>query len=57
MQKTHTRKGLTVTVQIVDKVYQKGRKVAKDFKETMRIVFDEFLPKWNYTAVPNAGVI
>jgi len=57
MQKTHTRKGLTVTVQIVDKVYQKGRKVAKDFKETMRIVFDEFLPQWNYTAVPHAEVI
>ena len=57
MQKTHTRQGLTVTVQIVDKAYQKGRKVAKDFKETMRIVFDDFLPQWNYTAVPNADVI
>jgi hypothetical protein len=57
MEKTHTRQGLKVTVQIVDKVYQKGRKVAKDFKETMRIVFDEFLPQWNYTAVPNAEVI
>jgi hypothetical protein len=57
MEKTHTRQGLKVTVQIVDKVYQKGRKVAEDFKETMRIVFDEFLPQWNYTAVPNAEVI
>ena len=57
MEKTHTRQGLKVTVQIVDKVYQKGRKVAKDFKETMRIVFDEFLPQWNYTAVPNVEVI
>lgn len=57
MEKTHTRQGLTVTVQIVDKVYQTGREVAKGFKETMRIVFDEFLPQWNYTAVPIAGVI
>jgi hypothetical protein len=57
MEKTHTRQGLKVTVQIVDKVYQKGRKVAKDFKETMRIVFDEFLPQWNYTVVPNVEVI
>jgi hypothetical protein len=57
MQKTHTRQGLTVTVQIIDKVYQKGRKAAKDFKDTMRIVFDDFLPRWNYTAVPNAEVI
>jgi len=57
MEKTRTRQGLKVTVQIVDQVYQTGRRAAKDFKETMRIVFDEFLPKWNYTAVPNAGVI
>lgn len=57
MEKTHTRQGLTVTVQIVDKAYQTGREVAKGFKETMRIVFDEFLPQWNYTAVPKAGVI
>lgn len=57
MEKTQTCQGLKVTVQIVDQVYQTGRRAAKDFKETMRIVFDEFLPQWNYTAVPNAGVI
>jgi hypothetical protein len=57
MEKTHTRQGLKVTVQIVDQVYQTGRRAAKGFKETMRIVFDEFLPQWNYTAVPKAGVI
>ena len=57
MEKTHTRQGLQVTVQIVDKVYQTGRQVAKDFKDTMRIVFDDDLPQWNYTAVPSAEVI
>lgn len=57
MEKTKTRQGLQVTVQILDKVYQKKRQVAEDFKETMRIVFDEFLPKWNYTAVPITEVI
>ena len=57
MEKTHTRQGLKVTVQIIDKVYHKGRKVANDFKKTMCIVFDEFLPQWNYTAVPKTGVI
>jgi hypothetical protein len=31
--------------------------VADDFKETIKIVFDEFLPQWNYTAVPNREVI
>jgi len=57
MEKTSTSKGLKVTVQIIDKVYETGRKYAKDFKQTMRIVFDEFLPRWNYTAVPNGQVI
>jgi len=53
MEKTKTNKGLSVTVDIIDKVYQTGRKVAVDFKENMSIKFDEFLPKWNYRAVPN----
>jgi hypothetical protein len=37
---------------ILDNTYKIGRKVAEDFKTTMQIVFDEILPKWNYTAVP-----
>lgn len=53
MAGTTTSKGLKVTVQIIDKVFETKRKVADDFKETMRIVFDSFLPQWNYTAVPN----
>ena len=57
MEKTVTSKGLRVTVNIIDKVYQTGRKVAIDFKKTMTIKFDEFLPKWNYTVVPNGKVI
>jgi hypothetical protein len=56
MEKTSTSKGLTVTVQIIDKVYELNRKVAADFKDTMRIVFDKLLPQWNYTAVPNGTV-
>ena len=57
IEKTRTSTGLKVTVQIIDQVYETGRKVADDFKETMKIVFDDFLPKWNYTAVPNRKVI
>lgn len=57
MEKTHTRQGLQVTVQIVDKVYQTGRKAANDFKETMSIVFGDYLPQWNYTAIPGREVI
>ena len=52
MAQTSTTKGLTVTVEIIDSVYDLKRKVADGFKETMRIVFDQVLPQWNYTAVP-----
>ncbi len=57
MENTHTRQGLNVTVQIIDRVYETGRKVTQDFKQTMRIVFDDYLSQWNYTAVPFAEVI
>jgi hypothetical protein len=52
MEKTHTETGLKAFVHIIDKVYEIGRKVAENFKDTMRIVFDETLPQWNYRAVP-----
>ena len=52
MEKTQTSQGLRVTVDIIDKAYETGRKCTKGFKETMKIVFDDFLPKWNYRAVP-----
>jgi hypothetical protein len=29
--------------------------VAADFKQNMRILFDTFLPAWNYRAVPAAS--
>ena len=57
MAKTTTRKGLTVTVNIIDRVYEKGRQVTQAFKQNLPIIFDDFLPKWNYRAVPNAEVI
>jgi hypothetical protein len=53
MEKAKTSTGLEVTVDILDKVYQTGRTYAADFKETMKIVFDEVLPKWNYRAIPS----
>ena len=54
MAKAKTKKGLKVKVSILDKVYETGRKYAAGFKKTMKIVFDEFLPKWNYRAVPQS---
>ncbi len=52
MSKAGTTTGLEVEVRILEKVYETGRKCAAGFKESMRIVFDEFLPKWNYRAMP-----
>jgi len=57
MAKTKTSKGLRVTVDVIDKVYQTGRKATAGFKENMSIKFDQFLPRWNYTAVPNGQII
>ncbi len=52
MARTQTQQGLRVTVNLLDKVYQTGRKAAEDFKQNMPILFDDLLPQWNYRAVP-----
>ena len=48
--RTKTTTGLTVVVDINEKVYLKGRKYQANYKDNMGIVFDAFLPKWNYLA-------
>lgn len=50
--RSKTNTGLKVFSRIVYKVYATGRKIATDFKENMRIIFDDYLGKWNYTATP-----
>ena len=52
MARTKTQQGLSVIVNVIDKLYSTGRKVAHSFKENMPIVFDAFLPQWNYRAIP-----
>ena len=52
MRKTATTTGLRATVNVIRRVYETGRKVAAQFKQTMPILFDDMLPKWNYRAVP-----
>ncbi len=52
MAKAKTKTGLKVFTTVLDKGYEAGRQVSKTFKETMKIVFDQDLPKWNYTAKP-----
>lgn len=49
---TSTCTGLTVSVAVIDKVYQTGRQVLDSFKEHLPIFFDDHLPQWNYRAVP-----
>ncbi len=51
IEKTTTSKGLKVFACIINKVYETGRKVKEGFKETMKIVFDEHIGQWNYTAI------
>lgn len=53
MEKTQTKKGLKVVVDIIDQVFQTGRKVVDNFKENMTIQFDNYLSNWNYRAIPN----
>ena len=55
MEKAKTTKGLTVKVAILTGVYLTGKKCAANFLETMRIRFDDFLPRWNYRAIPQAS--
>ena len=56
MGKAETTTGLKVKVSILEKVYETGRKYAAGFKETMKIVFDTVLPRWNYRASSSTGV-
>lgn len=52
IEKTRTEMGLGVIVKIIDKIYETGKKVSEGFKQNMKIIFDEYLPTWNYRAVP-----
>jgi hypothetical protein len=46
---------LKVVVNITEKTYQTGRKVADDYRDTMRIVFDDHLGHWNYRAISSTA--
>ena len=54
IEKTKTKTGLSVSVSVIDKVYELGKKATKDFKQNMKIVFDDVLAQWNYRAMPMA---
>ena len=52
MEKTKTRTGLTVVVDIVRKVYETGKKVAEQVKQGLNLIRDTFLPQLNYCIAP-----
>ena len=39
-------------VNICDKIYETGKKASEEFMRNMPVVFDKFLPRWNYKFVP-----
>lgn len=53
IERTSTRTGLRVSVDIIDKVYEAGRKAAGHSKSSLRIVADAALPKRDYVVSPN----
>jgi hypothetical protein len=55
MERTQTRSGLRVMVDILDRAYDTGRKAADHLKATLNIVADSLLPKWNYRISPHAS--
>ena len=52
IERTKTKTGLTVTVDIISGNYPTGAKAPPGFKENMTIQFDDHLPKWNYRVIP-----
>jgi len=52
MQKTKTQQGLSVTVRVLDTLYEGGRTVSEAFKKNMPLVCEKLLPQWNDWALP-----
>lgn len=55
MGRTGTRRGLGVVVDVVDKVYQTGKKVAEEVKKALNLVRDTVLPRLNYRLLPRGN--
>ena len=53
IENTKTASGLNVKVSINSKIYSKSEKLSQNEIETLNIIPDSFLPKWNYAILPN----
>ena len=56
MSRTATQTGLSVTVRVLEKLYETGRKASESFKANMPIDFDDTLPRYNYRLTPQMQV-
>jgi hypothetical protein len=52
IERTQTSTGLRVSVDIINHVYETGRKAAEHLKANLKITLDSIFPKWNYTISP-----
>ena len=52
IERTRTRTGLSVTVDILSQTYEKGRKAVEHLKTKIQLVNDTLLPRFNYTIAP-----
>ena len=52
MRRAATSTGLRTTVNVIRRCYETGRNATDEMKQQLRIMHDELLPKWNYTAAP-----
>jgi len=57
IESAKTKTGLTVTANIMTKIYEKGKKVAKGFMKNLKIKVGESVPKLNYTIFPNKDLM
>ena len=47
-EQTTTQNGFSVKAYLNTKIYQTGKKASEEFMKTMPVIFNKFLPKWNY---------
>ena len=57
MEQAKTCTGLKVTRGYFDRRLCHGKKCAVNLLENMRIIFDDYLPRWNYRAIPQWKLI
>lgn len=53
MSRASTKKGLKTTVHVLAGDYPLKEGYPKEYRDTMKIRFDEELPAWNYRAIPH----